>query len=92
MGKKEIWKTWPITKIHLSSYFWCLNTRNNFKQRTNAQEVEELSPREKYSFKRKLEELEAIRGQHTELITLYIPPDKQIYDVVAQLRDEYSQS
>ncbi len=54
--------------------------------------MEELSPREKYSFKRKLEELEAIKGQHTELITLYIPPDKQIYDVVAQLRDEYSQS
>ena len=26
-----------------------------------------------------------------ELITLYIPPDKQIYDVTGQLKDEYGQ-
>ncbi len=51
-----------------------------------------LSPTEKYKFKRKLEDLKGIKGQHTELITLYIPPDKQISDVVAHLRDEYSQS
>lgn len=43
-------------------------------------------------FKRRLDELATIRGQHTELISLYIPPGKRISDVVAQLRDEYSQS
>lgn len=59
---------------------------------TNLTGVDELSAREKYNFKRKLEELREIRGQHTELISLYIPPDKKIFDVVAQLRDEYSQS
>ena len=54
--------------------------------------MESLPPAEKYKFKRKLEELKNIKGQHTELISLYIPPDKQISDVVAYLRDEYSQS
>uniref|UniRef100_A0A7C3YN73 Peptide chain release factor subunit 1 n=1 Tax=Geoglobus ahangari TaxID=113653 RepID=A0A7C3YN73_9EURY len=46
----------------------------------------------KYEFKRKLEELERYRGRGTELITLYIPPDKNIADVVSQLRNELSQA
>lgn len=54
--------------------------------------MKEISPREKYDFKKKLEELKELKGQHTELISLYIPPDKQISDVSAQLTDEYSQS
>jgi peptide chain release factor subunit 1 len=51
-----------------------------------------MTQRQKYDLKRKLEELKACRGRHTELISLYIPPSKQIYDVVAYLRNEYSQS
>lgn len=54
--------------------------------------MQRLSPAEKYRFKRQIEELEEVSGQHTELISLYIPPDKQISDVMAHLRDEYSQS
>lgn len=46
----------------------------------------------KYEFKKALEELRNIKGRGTELISLYIPPDRQISDVVAYLRDEYSQS
>jgi peptide chain release factor subunit 1 len=38
-----------------------------------------------------LERLAEKEGSGTELITLYIPPDKQIYDVTAQLRDEFGQ-
>ncbi len=45
-----------------------------------------------YEFKRKLEELERYRGRGTELITLYIPPDKNIADVVSQLRSELCQA
>jgi len=45
-----------------------------------------------YEFKRKLEELERYKGRGTELITLYIPPDKNIADVVSQLRSELSQA
>ncbi len=46
----------------------------------------------KYEFKRKLEELREKTGKGTELVTIYIPPDKQIFDVVAQLRDERGQA
>jgi peptide chain release factor subunit 1 len=52
----------------------------------------EMTPRQRYDLKRKLEELKECRGRHTELISLYIPPNKQIYDVTAYLRNEYSQS
>ncbi len=46
----------------------------------------------RYEFRRALEELSKLRGRGTELISLYIPPDKQISDVVQYLRDEYSTS
>lgn len=45
-----------------------------------------------YEFKRKLEELESYKGKGTELITLYIPPDKNIADIANQLREELSQA
>ena len=51
-----------------------------------------LDKRQKYIFQKKLEELRNIKGQHTELISLYIPPNRQISDVMAYLREEYSQS
>lgn len=47
--------------------------------------------RKRYEFKKMLEKLAAKEGSGTELISLYIPPDKQIYDVTSQLRDEYGQ-
>ncbi len=46
----------------------------------------------KYEFRRKLEELEKYKGRGTELITLYIPPDKNLADVASQLRNELSQA
>jgi len=46
----------------------------------------------KYEFRRKLEELEKYKGRGTELITLYIPPDKNIADISSQLRNELSQA
>ena len=45
--------------------------------------------RHKYEFKRDLEELRSKQGQGTELVSLYIPHDKRISDVVAYLRDEH---
>ena len=47
--------------------------------------------RRRYEFKKTLEKLMAKQGSGTELISLYIPPDKQIHDVTAQLRDEFGQ-
>lgn len=52
----------------------------------------DLTQRQKYDLKRQLEELKECRGRHTELISLYIPPNKQIHDVTSYLRNEYSQS
>ena len=51
-----------------------------------------MTQRQIYDLKRQLEELRKARGKHTELISLYVPPSKQIFDVVSYLRNEYSQS
>ncbi len=47
--------------------------------------------RKRYDFKKTLEKLQSQQGDGTELITLYIPPDKQIHDVTNQLKDEFGQ-
>ncbi|GAH03997.1 unnamed protein product [marine sediment metagenome] len=52
----------------------------------------EMTQRQKYDLKRKLEELKTCKGRHTELISLYIPPNKQIFAVNTYLKNEYSQS
>jgi len=54
--------------------------------------TDEMTQRQIYDLRRQLEELKKCRGKHTELISLYVPPSKQIFDVVAYLRNEYSQS
>ncbi|KYK33601.1 MAG: peptide chain release factor 1 [Thermoplasmatales archaeon SG8-52-3] len=52
----------------------------------------EMTQRQKYDLKRQIEDLKSCRGRHTELISLYVPPNKQIFDVNSYLRNEYSQS
>ena len=54
--------------------------------------LDKSSAHKKYEFKKKLERLRAKTGRGTELISLYIPQDKQIYDVTSQLRDEHGQA
>ncbi len=54
--------------------------------------VEEWSDRQKYVFKRTIEELGKYRGMGTELVTLYVPPTRQLSDVAAMLRDELGQA
>ena len=46
----------------------------------------------RYAFQRKLDEIASARGRATELVTLYVPPGRQISDVLAYLRNEYAQS
>ena len=46
----------------------------------------------KYEFKKVLEELRKKSGRGTELVSVYIPPDKQISDVTSHLREEYGQA
>jgi peptide chain release factor subunit 1 len=52
----------------------------------------ELSAHEKYEFKKILDDLRSKTGRGTELISLYIPHDKQISDVTGQLREEHGQA
>ena len=54
--------------------------------------MEKATALERYHFKRSLEEVKAYKGRATELISLYIPPTKQVSDVTSYLRNEYSQS
>ncbi len=54
--------------------------------------TDEMTQRQIYDLRRQLEGLKKCRGKHTELISLYVPASKQIFDVVAYLRNEYSQS
>ena len=46
----------------------------------------------RYEFRKALQELQKLKGRGTELVSLYIPPGKQISDVVQYLREEYSTS
>ncbi|NAS88358.1 peptide chain release factor 1 [ANME-1 cluster archaeon AG-394-G21] len=46
----------------------------------------------KYEFRKILEELREKTGRGTELVSVYIPYDKQISDVTSQLRSEYGQA
>lgn len=47
---------------------------------------------DKYKFRRALEEIEKAAGRGTELVSVYVPPTRQISDVTNYLRSEYSQS
>jgi len=52
----------------------------------------EVSSKELYEVKRTLKELSDKKGRGTELVSVYIPPDRQISDVVKHMREELSQS
>src|SRR5260370_32980790 len=41
-----------------------------------------------FKFKRTLEQLSKKEGRGTELISLYVPPDRKIHEVQGQLREE----
>ena len=44
---------------------------------------------DRFRFQRMLETLEKLEGRGTELVTVYVPPTKQIHDVMQDLRNEY---
>ncbi|MDI6644281.1 MAG: peptide chain release factor aRF-1 [Methanobacteriaceae archaeon] len=52
----------------------------------------EVSSKELYEFKRTISELSDKKGRGTELVSVYIPPDRQVSDVVKHMREELSQS
>ena len=52
----------------------------------------QMSEMDKYKFRRALEEIEEADGRGTELVSVYIPPNRPIFDVTNYLRGEISQS
>ena len=52
----------------------------------------DVSSKELYEFKKTLKELSEKRGRGTELVSVYIPPTKQLSDVGKHMRDELGQS
>src|SRR6056297_3111893 len=52
----------------------------------------EQSDRKKYEFRKVIEELKDYEGSGTQLVTIYIPPERQISDVVAHVTQEHSEA
>jgi peptide chain release factor subunit 1 len=48
--------------------------------------------RRKYEFRKVIEELQEYEGSGTQLVTIYVPDDKQISDVVAHVVTEHSEA
>ncbi|WP_433628743.1 peptide chain release factor aRF-1 [Halomicrococcus sp. NG-SE-24] len=56
------------------------------------QEEGEPSDRKKYEFQKVIEDLREYEGSGTQLVTIYIPPDKQISSVVQHVTQEHSEA
>ena len=59
---------------------------------SDAQEGQPSEDRKKYEFRKVLEELDDFEGSGTQLVTIYIPDDRQISDVVAHVTQEHSEA
>ncbi|MFH1622922.1 MAG: peptide chain release factor aRF-1 [Candidatus Aenigmatarchaeota archaeon] len=60
--------------------------------KAEAAEVRVGDEKKKYKLKKLIDELSAIRGRHTELVSVYIPAGYSITDVIGQLKDEQGTS
>lgn len=50
------------------------------------------SDRRKYEFRKVIEELTEYSGSGTQLVSIYVPPDRQISDIVAHVTQEHSEA
>jgi len=57
---------------------------------SDAQEASD--DRRKYEFRKVIEELRDFEGSGTQLVTIYIPEDRQVSDVVAHVTQEHSEA
>jgi len=55
-------------------------------------EHEGQSDKQRYEFQRVIEKLEDYRGSGTQLVSIYIPEDRQVSDVVAHVTQEHSEA
>jgi peptide chain release factor subunit 1 len=52
----------------------------------------EQSDKQKYEFQKVIEELDDYSGSGTQLVSIYIPEDRQVSDVVAHITQEHSEA
>jgi peptide chain release factor subunit 1 len=57
-----------------------------------SKQEQEQSDKQKYEFKRVIEELKEYKGSGTQLVSIYIPEDRQVSDVVAHVTQEHSEA
>ena len=57
-----------------------------------SQQEKEHSDRKKYEFRKVIEDLKEYEGSGTQLVTIYVPPDKQVSDVVTHITQEHSEA
>jgi peptide chain release factor subunit 1 len=55
-------------------------------------DTEPSSDRRKYEFRKVIEDLREYEGSGTQLVSIYVPPDKQISDIVAHVTQEHSEA
>jgi peptide chain release factor subunit 1 len=55
-------------------------------------DTEQSSDRRKYEFRKVIEDLKEYEGSGTQLVSIYVPPDKQISDIVAHVTQEHSEA
>jgi len=53
---------------------------------------QEQTDKQRYEFQKVIEELKDYRGSGTQLVTIYVPPDRLISDVVAHVTQEHSEA
>ncbi|MFB6106566.1 MAG: peptide chain release factor aRF-1 [Halobacteriaceae archaeon] len=58
----------------------------------SASEGEATDDKHKYEFQKLIEELREYEGSGTQLVTIYVPDDMQISDVVAHITQEHSEA
>ena len=52
----------------------------------------EQTDKQKYEFRKVIEELKDYNGSGTQLVTIYVPPERMISDVVAHVTQEHSEA
>ncbi|MFC7132550.1 MULTISPECIES: peptide chain release factor aRF-1 [Salinibaculum] len=57
-----------------------------------SEQEREQSDKQKYEFRKVIEELKEYRGSGTQLVTIYVPPDRLVSDVVAHVTQEHSEA
>jgi peptide chain release factor subunit 1 len=57
-----------------------------------SQQEQESSDKQKYEFRKVIEELTEYEGSGTQLVTIYVPEDRQIADVAQHVTQEHSEA